>query len=115
MPERIQFVPNSMLVRPAGSASQPTGRPAELVICALAQTSSGILTSNEVTVKGQAAGVQVDHRLQARQCPRLRRIDDSHARRVPAASGRFCAGPRQVVSIKGWCVGPDPPDRLAQA
>ena len=42
VPERNQFVPNSMLVRPAGSASQPTGR---LAICDLVQRSSGIVTS----------------------------------------------------------------------
>jgi hypothetical protein len=45
VPERNQFVPNSMLVRPAGSASQPIGRLAEVVICELVQRSSGIVTS----------------------------------------------------------------------
>ena len=45
VPERIQFVPNSMLVRPAGSASQPTGGLAGVVICASVQRSSGIVTS----------------------------------------------------------------------
>ena len=93
VPERNQFVPNSMLVRPAGSASQPTGRLAEVVICAFVQKVVRNRHFNEVTIQRQTAGVQVDHRLQACQRPRLRRVDSGDACRVPAASGRVGAGP----------------------
>src|SRR5690348_4259245 len=51
-PLRSQVVPKLVLVRLAGSASQPTGRLAGVSLCAAAQTGSGIEISTRYRLSG---------------------------------------------------------------
>lgn len=62
-----------------------------LYLCA-SPGSVGDCHLDQIPIKGQTASVQVDDRFQARERPRLRRIDNGNASSVPTTPCRLRAG-----------------------